>query len=68
MAEIEKQLKDATENKGVVRLGELRKKAKEIPEKNKENGGKDRFKELQAAFTSEGADIAADLVILGPAS
>jgi carboxyl-terminal processing protease len=76
--EIQKQLKDSADNKGIVRLAEFRKKAKADSEKDaaqetkdgapkdSKEASKDRFKELQAAFTSEGVNVLADLITLSP--
>ena len=65
------------DNKGIVRLSEFRKKAKAESEKDPKDADKDgnakdgkeaqkdRFKELQAAFTGEGINVLADLITLG---
>jgi carboxyl-terminal processing protease len=64
MAEIQKQLDETAKDKGLVKLSELKKKAKEngTPDKDKD---RDKFKAMQAAFTKEGVNIAADLISNG---
>jgi carboxyl-terminal processing protease len=67
-AEIQKELESA-KSRGLVKLSDLRKKAKKAPEKAEkaEKGDKgdkeeDRFKQLEAAFTSEGINVLVDLI------
>jgi len=59
-ADIKKEIEETSKNRGIVKLAELRKKAKKgSPERSKED---DRFKALDAVVVSEGVNIAADLV------
>ena len=63
--EITKELSEAQKNKGVVRLADFRKKAKE--EKTKEDKLKtkstaDRRKEVMEPYINEGVNVLGDLV------
>ena len=59
-AEIKKEIEETNKNRGIVKLAELRKKAKKgSPERDKED---DRYKALDAVVVTEAVNIAADLV------
>lgn len=70
MADIKKQLEEGKKNKGIVRLADLRSKAKEDDAKNGKDAKdktsrqqtRDKFNEAQAVF--EGASILTDLITI----